>query len=397
MKKISDEQLEELLRNMPKLNDHRDPHEIYENISKRLEKRPRKTWVIPSFATAATALLIAILSINMLGEEKINHSADKSMKEEATTEQETSLRKEDSVAEDKASLDTGKQENSTEMNDFTFQATEEPTTAIYDEDMGAMQVFTLAIPDNESQNMIPVSFLIEPVDEAEKLAQIEDVMATIDEEQMGLDNYYPLQADLSIDEAVHALQVDVEADHMYQNGTSGEPFQDVINQLLVGLNLDKAVFTTNKTENGMSTGHDMIYDITKDEQRNLSFFLFYPTDITKPYIVPFTESYTTIQEALNEMKTNVETHDLIAPLLVDQIELVTPDETNKLLTITFNKDVQIEDTPETVQSIEAILLTAKSFGYEKVKFTNAPIDQVGRFQLLEEIKVPVAANKKSIN
>lgn len=396
MKKISDEQLEELLRQMPKLNDHRDPHDIYQNISKRLEKRSRKTWIIPSFATAAAALLIAILSFNLFDGEKINHSADKSMQEEAATEQEISLRKEDSVAEDKASQDSGKQENSTEMNDITFQATEEPTTAIYDEDMGAMQVFTLAIPDSEGQNMIPVSYLLEPATGAEKLAQIEDVMANIDEEQMGMDNYYPLQADLSIDEAINTLNVDVAADHKYQYGsTSPVNFEIAIQQLLTSLQLDQAIFTTNKAEEGINLGNNFLTSLTKSEEVNLAYYLLYLNE--KPYLVPSNESYSTIQEALNAMKTNVETHDLIAPLLVDQIDSVTPDEANKILTITLNKDIQIEETPKTVQSIEAILLTAKSFGYEKVKFTNAPIKQVGRFQLLEEINVPIAANKQSIN
>lgn len=396
MKKISDEQLEDFLRKMPKLKDHRDPHDIYENISKKLEKRPRKTWVIPSFATAAAVLLIAILSFNMFDGGKINHSADKSMQEEATTEQETSLRKEESVAEDKASQKIGNEENSTEMNDITFQATEEPTTAIYDEDMGAMQVFTLAIPDSQGQNIIPVSFLIEPVDQAEKLAQLEDVMANIDEEQMGLDNYYPLQADLSIDEAVNMLHVDVAADHPYQLGSSlPVSFEMAIQQLLTSLQLDQAIFTTNNTEEGINLGNDFLTSLTKTERVNLAYYLFYSNE--KPYLVPSMESYSTIQEAFNAMKTNVETHDLIAPLLVNQIDSVTTDDTNKLITITFNKEVQIEDTPETVQSIEAILLTAKSFGYDKVKFTNAPINQVGRFQLVEEIKVPVAANKKSID
>jgi hypothetical protein len=396
MKKISDEQLEEWLREMPKLNDHRDPHDIYENISKKLEQRPRKTWIIPSFATAAAVFLVAILFFNVVdGGISSNHSADKSTQEEAATEQNASLKKEESTVDNQARMDVGNIENANETNDITFQATEEPITAIYAEDVGAMEVFTLAIPDSQRQNVIPVSFLVEPVDPSEKLGKLEEVMASIDEKEWGLDEYYPLQADLEIDQASNSLKVDVASDHPYQYGSASQRiFEKVIQQLLLSMDLDQAVFTTDDTEMGINLGNDVVNSITKAEPLNRTFYLFYSNDL--PFLVPYTESYTTIEEAFEAMSTDVETHNLRAPLLVDQIQTVTIDETNNMVTITLNKGINMEDTFETIQSIEAILLTVKSFGYEKVKFNNTPIDYVGRFFLKEEIQVPIAPNKKSI-
>lgn len=396
MKKISDEQLEEWLREMPKLKDHRDPHDIYENISKRLEKRPRKTWIIPSIATAAAVFLVAILTFNLFDGESFNHSADKSLKEEAATEQNTSLKKEESSVENEERMDEGNEENSTDMNDITFQSTENPTTAIYAEDLGTMQVFTLAIPDNQVQNIIPVSFLIEPSDQMDQLAQLEKVMASMDEEEWGLEDFYPLQADLAVDEASGTLKVDVAANHPYQFGSASQvKFENAIQQLLNSLQLNQAIFTTNKTEKGITLSNDVVTSITRTELKNRPFYLYYSNEI--PYLVPYTESYSTIEEAFEAMKINIDTHSLKAPLLVNQINSVAIEETNKSVNISLNKGINIEDTPETLQSIEAILLTVKSFGYEKVKFSNAPIDYVGRFSLQEEIQVPIAANKKSIN
>ncbi len=398
MKKISDEQLEEWLREMPKLKDHRDPHDIYENISKKLEEKPRKTWIIPSFATAAAVFLITILSFNYFDGASFNHSADKSTQEEAATEQNPSLKREESTVENEARMDVGKEENLTEMNDITFQATEDPTTAIYAEDLGAMQVFTLAIPDSQVQNIIPVSFLIEPSDQVDQLAHIEEVMASIDEQEWGLDDFYPLEADFSIDANDSILNVNVAADHPYQDGTASIPFINAIQQLLIHLNLEKAVFTTNGKEKGMSTGHDFITEKLVEKTSNLAFYFYYPNNESiKPYLVPFTESFSTIEEAFKAMKTNIDTHNLKAPLLVEQITSVAIEETNNRVNITFNEGVNIEDTPETIQSIEAILLTAQSFGFEKVKFSNVPIDTLGRFSLQEEIQVPIAANKQSID
>ncbi|MGG7617893.1 hypothetical protein [Bacillus coreaensis] len=398
MKKISDEQLEEWLREMPKLKDHRDPHVIYENISKKLEERPRKTWIIPSFATAAAVLLVAILSFNLFDGTSFNQSADKSLQEEAVTEQNSSLKKEESTTENEARMDVGSEENSNDMNDITFQTIEDSTTAVYAEDLGAMQVFTLAIPDSQVQNIIPVSFLIEPSDQVDQLVQLEEGMASINEQEWGLDNFYPLEADLAIDTNNSTLNVNVAADHPYQFGTAGTPFVAAIQQILLDLNLEKAVFTTDETEKGMSTGHDFFTEKSIEKKSNLAFYFYYPNnESTKPYLVPYTESYSTIENAFEAMKTNIDTHNLRAPLLVDQINSVDIDDTQKIVNITLNKGINIEDTPETSQSIEAILLTVKSFGYEKVKFSNAPINHVGRFSLQEEIQVPIAANKKSID
>ena len=47
-------------------------------------------------------------------------------------------------------------------------------------------------------------------------------------------------------------------------------------------------------------------------------------------------------------------------------------------------------------SLEAIMLTAKSFGYSKLRVKTEGIKQVGPFSLDEEIPLPVAPNKEVI-
>ena len=55
----SDKQLEELLRQMPKIKDHRNPRDIYQNLS--LKRRKKPAWILPAIASAAAVLLIVIL------------------------------------------------------------------------------------------------------------------------------------------------------------------------------------------------------------------------------------------------------------------------------------------------------------------------------------------------
>ena len=63
---LSDKQLEELLGQMPKIKDHRDPRDIYQNIAHRVEKRRMPAWVIPSAALAAVLFLAFILSPGLM-------------------------------------------------------------------------------------------------------------------------------------------------------------------------------------------------------------------------------------------------------------------------------------------------------------------------------------------
>ncbi|TFI49791.1 hypothetical protein E4O93_01000, partial [Diaphorobacter sp. DS2] len=66
------------------------------------------------------------------------------------------------------------------------------------------------------------------------------------------------------------------------------------------------------------------------------------------------------------------------------------------LIIRFNNESEIIDNAPTLHAIEAILLTAKDFDFDTVKIENADVDKIGKFDLTEELKVPVAANKRDL-
>ena len=83
----SDKQLEELLRQMPKIQDHRNPRDIYQNLS--IKKRKRPAWLVPGFATAAALLLIFLLVPKML--DGTESSFDSAKQEKSSSEEKISL------------------------------------------------------------------------------------------------------------------------------------------------------------------------------------------------------------------------------------------------------------------------------------------------------------------
>lgn len=46
--KWSDEELQELLNQMPKIKDTRDPREIYQTIEIKMGKQKKRTWILPA-------------------------------------------------------------------------------------------------------------------------------------------------------------------------------------------------------------------------------------------------------------------------------------------------------------------------------------------------------------
>jgi hypothetical protein len=73
-----------------------------------------------------------------------------------------------------------------------------------------------------------------------------------------------------------------------------------------------------------------------------------------------------------------------------QFRLTTLDDQ---LFITPDNDQVFQDEQRALIMIEAILMTAKSFGYEFVTFNHvSTIDQIGPYQFSEPIEVPEAVN-----
>jgi hypothetical protein len=119
------------------------------------------------------------------------------------------------------------------------------------------------------------------------------------------------------------------------------------------------------------------YKLYSDEQNNLLVE------------VPLDE-YTTIEEALAEMQIGEEDYNVF-PTVPDELEfsVVTRGEQ---LDISLDNEVAIEDSRTGTIMVEAILMTAKSFGYDFVKLNNISGDRVGYYDVSEPLQVPDAVN-----
>ncbi|AND41283.1 hypothetical protein [Cytobacillus oceanisediminis] len=416
--KWSDEQLQELLRQLPKIKDDRDPRDIYQTIEIKMGKQKNKTWILPSIAAAAALLLLFILVPNLMSwqesaDKQVESKADQSTSsEQITSENNTFLeaKEEDSelIAQEKGSEEQDQAELSAEpeaeaeVNDEEISqktvASESSPTAVYEEDLAGKEVLTYAIPDQAAQNIVPVSVLVDENPARTKFELFEDTMGRLTEDEWGLEDYYPLKANFTYDQGNKMLTVDVPADHPYSMSSTTELLlEKVLSNIMNNLDIEKINLMT-EGEIGIEFSHYGYREefIPENSNGNLIYYFLYPNGAdSTPFLVPLREQLNSIKDALTAMKQNRTENNLQASIPED-IDFETEEIQDGKLLIRFNNESEIIDDESTLHAIEAILLTAKDFDFDTVKLENADVDKIGKFDLTEELKVPIAANKRDL-
>ncbi|WP_232233810.1 hypothetical protein [Bacillus sp. J33] len=419
---LSDEQLEKLLSQMPKIKDSRDPKDIYQNIEMKLGKRKQRTWILPSAAAAAALLLFFILAPNIMNwqdsaEKPVEMKAGKSSSSADIASENNTFEAKDEQAEITAREETGENntsENHTsqydepsknnaeiesnDQNSLRSVEADASETAVYEEDLAGKEILTYAIPDKTAQNIVPVSVLVEEDPAKSKFQLFEDNMSRLTEEEWGLKDYYPLNASFSFDQENRALTVDVPLDHPYSMSSSAEQMlEQVLSNIMSNLEIEKINLET-EGQKGIEFSHYGYREefVPETGNGNLIYYFLYPNGSeSKPFMVPLREKLNSIKDALRAMKENRAENNLQASIPKD-INFEAEEIQDRKLLIRFESESEIIDNESTLHAIEAILLTAKEFNFETVKIENADVDKIGKFDLTNDLKVPVAANKREL-
>jgi hypothetical protein len=415
--KWSDEQLEEFLSQMPKIKDNRDPREIYQNIEMKIGRQKQKTWILPAAAAAAALLLFFILAPSLMNWQE---SADKSVEIKAdkssssaeiagenntfeANDDKAELKAEEEIEEDKAEQfdDVSKNDAEKESNDqlrMQSVAADTSATAVYEEDLAGKEVLTYAIPDQTAQNIVPVSVLVEEDPAKSKFDLFEENMSRLTEKEWGLDDYYPLKARFDYDEENRTLTVDVPQNHPYSmSSTTEQLLEKVLGNVMHNLDIEKVNLTT-EGHDGIEFSHFGYREnfVPEKGAGNLIYYFLYPNGTeSKPFMVPLREKLNSIKDALAAMKEN-RVEDNLKASIPEDINFEAEEIQERKLLIRFENESEIIDNEPTLHAIEAILLTAKEFNFETVKLENADVNKIGNFDLSNELKVPVAANKREL-
>lgn len=392
---MKEQHIEELLKKLPDVKDHRDPQLIYQNVSLRLKNRKRLYFVVPSFATATILLLSIWFLPSIMGENY--YSTEKSSEDKASyhteEEKEITINKEnDELLTTNAEQEESNSVQADQKDDYLY-------TAVYETEVKEKRILTYPIPDINREHVIYVT-VVEPEEQGKTLfEQYLETMDQLDEEKWGLSDFYPLNGELTFDEENKILQVNLLSDHPYGNGSASEMmFFQVINETANLFGATKTLLYTDGEPGAFFGNSGELEEIPVERERNHAYYLYHPEgkEMYKPFLVASEQTYDDIYSALEAMKQSPE-KSLLEPSIPEEfiIQKVSYEDPN-VLVIHLDESAQLTTSDDMIHSIEAILLTAKEFDYDKVRIENANIDQVGRFHFNENWNVPIAPNKISL-
>ncbi|WP_148358737.1 GerMN domain-containing protein [Peribacillus simplex] len=396
-------EIEDMLRELPKLKDDRTKAEVFARIH---ENKRKKHW-IPLIAGVASLFLMVVLASSIIIDKKGTTSQEGSgssgklsiseNKEMADLEQQDASNKENPSEDKQYNQEFSSKQAEIESKDKVSEM--EPrkrgkektfAQAIYQDDLKNASIITMGVPDDQMNFIVPISIKLKHYDESDTLNQLVNQMSEIDEEQYGLSDYFPL--DIKISQGNDMTTANIDFQEKSQLLDEDTLFLHSMEETLSYTNIEKMTFSTGGKQGAMFAHAGYLKGEDIPHQKNRTYLL-YQRDKTSPrFLVPSNMGYQDFEEALQAGKGEADIEG-ISPAIPHDLKWERISSDGDLVIIQLSDQAAIENNEESLQALEAILFIAKDFGFEKVKFENAPIEEVGQLNLTEDILVPKAPNQ----
>lgn len=403
--KYSEEKIEQLLSQAPKLKDTRSKEDVLIRLKEDhietviLPKKQRK-WIPPAVAVAA------LITLTVLGATFLNQTPGLYESSESAMQMDTFNAKDtnDLANESKSNAEVeiaGKEVGAAEgatIKMVTVESIENLGTAVYPNEISDdVTIFNLGLA-GDAANSVPVTFLIPNSqikdDFGDKEPSTLDLYQTyasrIDEEALGFIEYHPYKGEFALDgdTIIHTLPKGNRYD--IASGTITVFLQSLSETFQ---NYSELVF---KNEDGSAVEFDQAGEPSKPMKFNsgvnhYNYFLFRQTD-GKEYVTPnFGQPINSLSEALQLMKKNP--NDVYSSVIPSEVNFEVIQEKDKTR-IQFSKALDLEqfDNRTTMQMIDGMLLTAASFG-EPLQFENVVQTNWNGFDFTQPLPIPIGANE----
>ncbi|MBY6038302.1 hypothetical protein KUV80_16770 [Fictibacillus nanhaiensis] len=374
--KWNDEKIEQHLKNLPPIKDKRSKQELYLNIQANVDKNKKvnkiPVWGLPALATACALVLFGVFVPDLMPKEmqenKVAIDVDKESKgmDAASTasDESVSLKAENKVVP--AAYHSPIQESSLDSIGI-------------DQDW-----VTVGYLDEQAQLVVPVSFVTETDHYVNK---VNEQIKKFDPLAAGLSGS-PLQR-ATITEEEETVIIDWPAGSIYE---SEEPLlKNLIALTFSNENQkDRVEFRTNG-----KAGYDFSnYGVVKDWDLKVPGAPHYrfDTESTDVFIVSLFSTGRKASDLPKELDDALDVMDEeqergLKPFLPKDLQLEVKKTGEHSVEITFPDSFKLSaENFEDLMMIDAILLTAKSYDFNSVKFTNTGLDSIGPYQLNEPIE-----------
>ncbi|UOQ42671.1 hypothetical protein MUN89_11880 [Halobacillus salinarum] len=362
--KRNDEELKKLLKRLPKMEDTKSKSDWYEAVADRSKpgKRKKNPRLMPVLSTLAALLVLVIaipLFLQVVNQNKQMHESSDSSS--SSTPEESA---ESKASDDKAFTLQSKeapQESSEELQDLLISVRS-----------GTMD--TSVYSNEKTDVIIPVTFVPESEKQSDQVIPITE---------SGLSNNLSDKFKLSYDQksAVATAQFfskDVEEE---------QAFIEAVRWEAEPLHAEKIKIKRPEQSDKQSKTQEVK---PVSSQRYIFQLYQYKAELPKFFIPVKIDEHSSMQQALDQLHAPSRKKHVSAAV-PDHVELKTVDREADTLMIEVRHG-KWADRQEAFTTLQAVLLTAKQFGYKNVKFLNMGFTELGGYQVNKPIEVPDSFN-----
>lgn len=385
MKKNDDHLIEEKLRKLPKINDDTPKDQLYLRVSSQLVKKERpkshkRKSLIPIFGTLFVCMIVLLMVPTLMDHQFLQSSNNDTIVTERSTSKEIESKMERAQEKKLTAV-----EESTDMDDdsihykegqYVIQSLDADSTIIH-----------AAVADEQLQYVIPLSFVVPKTDDLNFYFNNLDEFFI--ESEWGISDYMFENVMFEINESSEEVVMELPDDYSLGEGEArAHIFEKSLSMMFTPYGIDKVVFNSYDNE-GIDLGPIGVVNEMPLLSSEPSSYKLYQVDDKKGFLVPIFQEARNISAALENMKENEEDFNVYRTI-PSEIDFKV-DTNEDLLLITFDNRPDIaHDDVQTM--IEAVLMTAKSYGYNSVLFENSPFEQIGPYDMSNPIEVPEAVN-----
>lgn len=404
------EQLIKQLSDLPKIKDQQNKALLFESIDQKMKgvnvvkKRNHSKWIAPSIASIAiVALAFLMIQSGLFNQDQMTEqSMDFASRSSEVTE----------YAED-TEMSTFDQDEATELEDVdqaddgesgAYNAVQDDVDneltnqLVYYNDEYNLPIYTIAVLDLQGMYAIPISLVDTAATGDGYPNDVYNRISTfIDEDEFGVYEYPFDEIEFIFSDNLENITMRVADDFIFpDSGTQMTAFTNSIKFMFADYPATELNLET-ETRDSIDLGQLGTKETLKLESvENLAFKIYQHEDKERLLIpIPQTiegESFFTIDEALLQMQYDQPEFDITASIPANLDYVVDPAD-EETLKISFESHSKLGDNRETKEMIEAILMTAKSFGFSAVEFNfGGEITQVNQFTLTDPIRVPDGVN-----
>lgn len=406
---FNEDRIEELLSQMPKIQDNQDADSLFEKINSQLEEEERipekktvrwfdKKYTIPAVLSVAAILFFALLVPSMSNQQ---NQMEMSMESHSANEEATFDKAEEELEMAPKSFDNGA--NTTE--EFSIAGNEgsmgmlppNDESRVITELPKGFGLMVLAVPDLQAQMVVPISFLY-PETQYSVTEAFEQATQLLQEDEWGLSAFMLEQATIETEvteSGNERVVMNLQQNVAFEGSAMETIFLQTVQETFKRLGYEEIQFLTEGSpgiklsHSGTLTEMKLIQDTKKPYYKHQGI-----TGASPVFLVPGI-SVDTIQEAFNSMKVGIETYGLM-PSIPAGIDFTIQTDQNHVI-VQFTEQSQLNNNPEHQWMLEAMLLTVKEFGFETVTFEHPNHHIVGPYSLNEEMNVPIAPNPMPFN